>query len=119
MEGRKPFDLKKFLTVYNFLQVLACIYFIRNVFNTGYKWDYIWKCYMPGFNNMSHEKLLYFAYLLKLIELVETICFVLRKKDAQMSFLHVYHHVSTFIFTYFGVTLVGSELGRSKMPSLC
>lgn len=101
--------MKTFLSVYNILQVLACVHYLVNVFRTGYEWDFIWKCHMTGFENRSHVKLLYLAYFLKGIELIETVCFVLRKKFNQMSFLHVYHHVSTFIFAYFGVTRVGSE----------
>lgn len=109
MKNRRPFELKTFLAVYNILQVFACLYFLVNVFRTGYQVNFLWKCYMTGFDNLSHVKLLYFCYLVKGIELIETICFVLRKKFKQMSFLHVYHHVSTFIFAYFGVTRVGSE----------
>lgn len=109
MKHRQPFQLKTFLAVYNIFQVFACIYFLVNVFRTGFQWDFLYTCYMPGYENLSHVKLLYFAYMLKGIELIETVCFVLRKKFSQMSFLHVYHHVSTLIFAYFGVTQVGSE----------
>lgn len=35
--------------------------------------------------------------MLKLIDLIETVVFVLRKKSTQISFLHLYHHVSTFL----------------------
>ena len=108
MKNRKPFKLKTFLSIYNLLQVVACIYFLVNVFRTGYEWNFLWKCYKPGFENIAHVKLLYFSYCIKTIELIETICFVLRKKFNQMSFLHVYHHVSTCIFCYLGVTKMGS-----------
>lgn len=109
MRHRQPLKLKTFLTFYNIFQVLSCLYFIINVFRTGFQVDFLWKCYMTSFENRSHVKLLYFSYLLKGIELIETVCFVLRKKHEQMSFLHIYHHVSTFLFAYFGVTRVGSE----------
>lgn len=39
--------------------------------------------------------------MLKLIDLVETVVFVLRKKQEQISFLHVYHHVSTILLIWF------------------
>lgn len=39
--------------------------------------------------------------MLKLIDLVETVVFVLRKKQEQISFLHVYHHVSTILLMWF------------------
>lgn len=109
MKHRQPFQLKTFLAIYNILQVISCIYFLFNIFRTGFQWRFLWECHMPGYENLSHVKLLYFSYLLKGIELIETICFVLRKKFRQMSFLHVYHHVSTLIFAYFGVTRVGSR----------
>ena len=35
--------------------------------------------------------------MLKIIDLIETILFVLRKKNKQISFLHIYHHISTVL----------------------
>ena len=35
-------------------------------------------------------------YFSKLIEYLDTIFFILRKKNNQITFLHVYHHVSMF-----------------------
>lgn len=35
--------------------------------------------------------------LLKLIDLSETVIYLLRKKNNQVSFLHLYHHISTFL----------------------
>ncbi|XP_014614938.1 PREDICTED: elongation of very long chain fatty acids protein 1 [Polistes canadensis] len=37
-------------------------------------------------------RVVYIYYICKLIELLDTVFFVLRKKDKQISFLHVYHH---------------------------
>lgn len=43
-----------------------------------------------------------YSYLiLKLIDYLDTVFFILRKKWAQVSFLHVYHHVSTSMVAYF------------------
>lgn len=38
--------------------------------------------------------------VLKTIDLIETGVFVLRKKFNQVSFLHVYHHISTILVTF-------------------
>lgn len=109
MKHRQPFHLKPFLAVYNLLQVAACIYFLINVIYSGLTLDYLWKCYRTGFTNRTQVKLLYFGFIVKGIEFIETFCFVMRKKQDQCSFLHIYHHVSTFLFAYYGVTQVGSK----------
>lgn len=108
MKTREPFQLKNFLAIYNIIQVTFCVYFLINAFNAGFKIDYLWKCYLPGYENVAHAKLLYLTYFIKAFEFTETICFILRRNFRQVSFLHVYHHVSTFIFAYIGFTLVGS-----------
>lgn len=38
--------------------------------------------------------------ILKTIDLIETGVFVLRKKNNQISVLHVYHHISTVLVTF-------------------
>lgn len=40
--------------------------------------------------------------------------FVLRKKDRQISFLHVYHHVSTFLLCWVGCKFMGG--GMASFP---
>jgi hypothetical protein len=109
MKYRSAFDIKVYLTVYNTTQVLLCMYFIINFFHTGYKIDFLWKCYLPGYENLNHAKLIYFIYFVKAIEFTETICFLLKKNFRQASFLHIYHHTSTVIFTYLSVTQAASN----------
>lgn len=45
--------------------------------------------------------LTWYYYMLKLLDLTDTIIFVLRKKDSQVSFLHIYHHAAIYITSYF------------------
>lgn len=42
-------------------------------------------------------------YVCKLIELLDTVFFVLRKKQRQISFLHVYHHALMPLTSWIGV----------------
>jgi GNS1/SUR4 family len=109
MRQRKAFDIKKFLAAYNLFQIFACIYYLVNIFKTGMTLDYAYNCYMPTYDNVGHVKLMYFLYLIKGVELIETVCFILKRNFRQVSFLHVYHHVSTFMLTYFGVTQIGGR----------
>lgn len=47
--------------------------------------------------------MMWWMYMLKIVELVETVFFVLRKKQNQVSALHVYHHVSMVLLAWIGV----------------
>lgn len=45
------------------------------------------------------------AMCLRMVEFAETIFFVLRKKQNQVSALHVYHHISTFLIVWWSLKL--------------
>ena len=51
---------------------------------------------------------------MKVVDLIETVIFVLRKKQNQVSYLHVYHHASTVIVTYITVKYVAG--GMFSLP---
>lgn len=54
-------------------------------------------------------------YMCKLIELLDTVFFVLRKKQNQISFLHVYHHTMMPFAAFIGT----KYLAGKKLVSLC
>lgn len=54
----------------------------------------------------------WYILFIKFVELLETILFVLRKKQNQVSFLHVYHHISTFVIAYIFCKYVGGKEER-------
>ncbi|XP_076246121.1 very long chain fatty acid elongase 7-like [Calliopsis andreniformis] len=43
---------------------------------------------------------MWYSFLVKYLDFIETILFVLRKKKRQISTLHLYHHVSTVLLTW-------------------
>lgn len=51
-------------------------------------------------------KALWWFYFSKCVEMLDTIFFILRKKNNQVSFLHVYHHATMFPIWYIGVKWV-------------
>lgn len=96
MQNRKPFNLTAIIRIYNVFQVVACIWFVFQAHGMGVRLSYTWQC--------VHKKIPvtdtcfnigWYYMLLRLLELVETVFFVLRKKQNQVSALHVYHHIST------------------------
>ncbi|XP_055298943.1 elongation of very long chain fatty acids protein 4-like [Sitodiplosis mosellana] len=99
MEKRKAYNLKWLLAVYNLAQVAVCCHIIYGLLSNEFNIIKFWKCQSVDYNgSQKATTLLTFAYhtfLLKLVELVETVFFVLRKKQNQVSKLHVYHHTST------------------------
>lgn len=82
-----------------------------------------WKCSAVDFsyseNAMETLNYTYLTFLLKIIELSETIFFVLRKKESQVSKLHVYHHISTVIFVWIMVKFYAGMYLASKILKKC
>jgi hypothetical protein len=150
MASREAFSLKPFMVVYNIYQAVlntvsvgAAIYFVyRNawpVWGTPLEYDT-----QRGFELAF---LVWVHYINKYVELLDTTFMVLRKKNKQVTFLHMYHHVlliwswflvcrlcmcvgdayfgatvNSFIhilmYTYYGLTLVGFKVPLGIKKSL-
>lgn len=98
--------------------LLIAFHLFRQAHNGGFSRDYIWKCVQPDTSNspaaMSMVHGSYATWLVKCLELIETIFFVLRKKDNQVSVLHIYHHIGAFVLTwFFARSLAGGMLSFS------
>ncbi|XP_030388260.1 elongation of very long chain fatty acids protein AAEL008004 isoform X2 [Scaptodrosophila lebanonensis] len=104
MRRRQPFDLKPIIILHNVIQVLSCIYTVNEILQiTGYQILLFWKCSLvPETHELleRHFKLSYFLFWLKISELIETVIFVLRKKQNQITKLHVFHHIATVTLIY-------------------
>ncbi|XP_057667160.1 elongation of very long chain fatty acids protein AAEL008004-like [Diorhabda carinulata] len=92
MKNRKPYQFKKLLIVYNGLQVLFSIWLFYGFAVGGWMFPYYnGKCFYPGRGkNMLFTSHMYF--LSKFSEFIDTVLFALRKKDSQITRLHLYHH---------------------------
>ncbi|XP_022916103.1 very long chain fatty acid elongase AAEL008004-like [Onthophagus taurus] len=96
MKHRKPFELKSVLIVHNFLQVLISIIIVAIGVTGGYFTQTNFRC-QPVDNSYSKHAVFmmigcYAYYLAKYTELLDTVFFALRKKNNQITFLHLYHH---------------------------
>jgi len=94
MKDRKPFKLERTLLVYNFFQVALSVWM---VYEGVVIWQYYsWRCQPVDWSRTPkayrEARVVYVYYLAKITELLDTIFFVLRKNDRQVTFLHVYHH---------------------------
>uniref|UniRef100_A0A1E1WEQ6 Elongation of very long chain fatty acids protein n=1 Tax=Pectinophora gossypiella TaxID=13191 RepID=A0A1E1WEQ6_PECGO len=142
MRKREGFKLTNVLIIYNGIQVVASAYLVQYYFksllNTGLTPR---KCYMTEDNSRKEVLLgiwMYFAA--KVTELLDTVFFVLRKKNNQVTFLHLYHHsimmvgtwatlkywpsqslifigflnslVHVFMYTYYGLAALGPNVAK-------
>ncbi|XP_020503986.1 elongation of very long chain fatty acids protein 7a [Labrus bergylta] len=115
MENRKAFDLKGILIVYNFGIVALSVYMSYEFVMSGWGTGYNFRCDLVDYSNSPQAVRMaatcWLYYFSKFIEMLDTIFFVLRKKNSQVTFLHVYHH-SIMPFTWwFGVRFAAGGLG--------
>ncbi|XP_065174109.1 very long chain fatty acid elongase 4-like [Atheta coriaria] len=97
MKNRQAFCIDKLLVVYNAVQIICCAAIAIEGTRTGLI-NYNFLCEPMDYSEKSvyQARLMWFYYILKMIDLLDTIFFILRKKDNQITFLHVYHHWGMF-----------------------
>ncbi|XP_061709636.1 elongation of very long chain fatty acids protein 7-like [Cydia pomonella] len=102
MRKRPPYKLTTTLLVYNAVQVAISAYlvqmFSRNIFEYGVTPK---KCLMT--NDFSRKEVItsiWVYFVAKITELADTVFIVLRKKDRQVTFLHMYHHTIMVLATW-------------------
>lgn len=121
MLTRRAYNLKPLLAVYNLGMVVACVTILVLYHKSGVRVATLWQCkeidysYEPNAMRILH--IMYATHIIKIVELVETCFFLLRKKDSQITFLHVYHHTSTLFLSWVGVKYVGGELKEMGIDS--
>lgn len=114
MSDRKPFNLDNFVRGYNIFQIIACTYFVNWAYRRGFNLSSIWSCV---YDRTDDEELLelwkcnWKFMILRLIEFTETVVFVLRKKQNQVSTLHIYHHISTVFILWIFLKIGRNEMG--------
>ncbi|KAM3681374.1 elongation of very long chain fatty acids protein 2 [Ammospiza caudacuta] len=140
MKNRPPFSLRPHLIVYNLGITLLSFYMLIELILATWEGGYNLQCqnlHSAGEADIRVAKVLWWYYFSKVIEFMDTIFFVLRKKSSQITFLHVYHHATMFNIwwcvlnwipcgqSFFGPTLnsfihvlMYSYYGLSVIPSM-
>ncbi|XP_075150573.1 very long chain fatty acid elongase AAEL008004 isoform X2 [Haematobia irritans] len=107
MENRKPFRLQNTLIFYNAAQVIFSAWIFYECLMGGWWGNYNFTCQpveyedSPRVNRMVHA--CWWYYFSKFTEFMDTIFFVLRKKQSQITTLHVIHHGCMPMSVWFGV----------------
>ncbi|NXN18483.1 ELOV7 protein, partial [Indicator maculatus] len=116
MENKKPFDLRQIMVFYNFSVVALSLYMTYEFLMSGWATGYSFRCDIVDYSRsptaLRMVRICWLYYFSKFIELLDTIFFVLRKKNNQVTFLHVFHHSIMPWTWWFGVKFAaGSGLG--------
>lgn len=123
MKHREPFQLRSFMTVYNLFMVLLSAYMTYEIFVTTVgrpRSEFSMVCQKMDYSDHPESvrlaRAIWLYYISKIIEYLDTILFVLRKKNNQISFLHVYHHCS-MAAAYWLATTYGAG-GEAAFPAM-
>ncbi|XP_076245359.1 very long chain fatty acid elongase AAEL008004-like [Calliopsis andreniformis] len=104
MKDKPPYSLKRFIQFYDMFQIVINSLVVYHSFDAGWYDDYFFYCVIPddSMNPKSYKiaTIIWCVMLVKLVDFIETFLFVLRKKNRQISFLHLYHHISTLALTW-------------------
>ena len=72
--------------------------------------------YSDNENALRIARVLWWFYVSKVMEMLDSTMFLLRGKYNQLSFLHIYHHASMFGIWWIGISYVAG--GVSVQPAL-
>lgn len=105
--------LRKFLTepvvifqaIYNAVQVGLCGFMIYRAVEEYLAADYVPLCNKFDQKASGMASVVWIFYLSKILDFFDTIFMVLRRKWRQLSFLHVYHHTSIFLFYWLNINV--------------
>lgn len=112
MKNRAAYDLTYVTRVYDIFQVCACATMTIQFYRAGWTFGKALSCKstLPTQNYIKVLEIWWFCIFIRSAELLETIFFILRKKSSQVTFLHVYHHVSSLFIVWIPLKYGGSEL---------
>ncbi|XP_033335532.1 very long chain fatty acid elongase AAEL008004 [Megalopta genalis] len=115
MANRKPFKLRGALLAYNAFQVVFSLGMLYEHLMSGWLLDYSYKCqpvdYSQNPSALRMANLCWWYFISKFTEFADTMFFTLRKKDSQVTFLHLYHHSLTPLETWICVKFIAGGHG--------
>ncbi|XP_038056312.1 elongation of very long chain fatty acids protein 7-like [Patiria miniata] len=115
MKDRAPYSLKNILLVFNFLMVVLSFYTLWEFWMSGWLTGYTLGCQLVDYSTspkaMRMANVCWVFYVSKFVEMLDTVFFILRKKNNQISFLHVFHHALMPFSWWIGVKFVPGGFG--------
>jgi len=104
MQNRKPFELKYPIKLYNLSQVFLCGYMFKEFLASSYQSSYSLTCQPVDYSSsplaIRIAAASWWFFFSKLIDLLDTVFFILRKKNGQCM-LNSYVHVVMYTYYFF------------------
>ncbi|XP_018327714.1 elongation of very long chain fatty acids protein AAEL008004 [Agrilus planipennis] len=115
MKDRKPYELKNLIILYNAVQVAMSIFLVYEGLQSGWWGQYSLACQPVDYSNsptaLRMASAVWWYFFAKITELLDTVFFVLRKKNNQISFLHLYHHAMMPVCAWIGAKFLAGGHG--------
>jgi len=107
MKFLSPMDPYPIKFVYNVSQIFMCAYMTVEAFFLAYRSGYsVVPCNPVSKVNPPVANLLWLFYISKVWDFWDTFFIVIGKKWRQLSFLHVYHHFTIFLFYWLNANVM-------------
>ncbi|OQR68360.1 elongation of very long chain fatty acids protein 4-like [Tropilaelaps mercedesae] len=113
MRRRKPYNLRLIMRIYNLSQMVANVWFCYQAIELAWRYRNLEVFHLPCLPPTTEipdlegpgdtEHLIFFSvayFYVRVLDLLDTVFFVLAKKFSHVSFLHVYHHVVVVTTAY-------------------
>lgn len=104
MRNREPYKLKSIIRFYNLIMVILAASLLYRMFYAIESLGYMFDCNRVfTFEDQSGSKVYQmadFILMIRISEYLDTIFFTLRKKQNQITFLHVFHHAFVPLYAY-------------------
>jgi len=101
MKDRKPMELNNLKKVYNIFQVGFSAWMFHQFLKGGWLNSYNLTCQevdhdaTPGSKGMIMVDVIWWFFISKFVDFMDTFFIIVKKKNNQLSFLHVCHHATT------------------------
>ncbi|XP_076160258.1 very long chain fatty acid elongase AAEL008004-like [Ptiloglossa arizonensis] len=104
MQNKQAYNLKQGIRIFNIAQIVSNALITYHILEAGWYEVCSIYCVQVDYSTspraMKFARIMWYLIILKLSDYIETCMYVLRKKNKQVSFLHVYHHISTVVINW-------------------
>lgn len=119
--SKKPYKLNKMMIFYNVAMAFLSLKIFMTAVELTYMLGHNFVCepYTVSYHRLELKLINnnWWYYISKIVEFSDTLFFILRKKNSQLSFLHIYHHSSIFFLCWVVMKWFPSGSGKRHLEN--